>query len=164
VPTAGDDGPSNAQHRSHREGGSALHRLLRRADIHRGTCGISDGAICRPCRLAKGRASRRLSGLVGQGCDACAIAQGSRLPHRPIRPVSPRGSQRVFAHGAGLGRNSSATSMPCELIWRPKNPDYPNRHTSGQILPYVAAQTVGAAVGGRSALRRRKRLAELRSG
>jgi aquaporin Z len=37
--------------------------------------------------------------------------------------------------------------MPCELILRAKNPDYPNRRTSGQILPYVAAQTVGAAVG-----------------
>ncbi len=84
--------------------GSALHRLLRRADIHRGTDGISDGAICRPCRPAKGTAPGGYPGFVGQGCDACAIAQVSRLPHRPIRPVSPRGSQRVFAHGAGLGR------------------------------------------------------------
>ena len=100
----GTDGLQDAQHRPRREGRHDVHRLLCRAELHRGSGLVHH----RPVRLAHRHDQGRPAGRDGRAAegrpDDRRVAQAARLCHRPVRQEPPGRPQRVPAHRARLRR------------------------------------------------------------
>ena len=98
----GDDGLQDAQHRSHREGRRALHRLVRAAELHRRTRRLHHRPVAVPHRPAEGRPARRQGRAAGARRHDRRSAQGAGLHDRAVRQEPPRRSRRAPADRARL--------------------------------------------------------------
>ena len=70
-----NDGRQHAQHRPHRQGRRAVHRLLRPAILHGGSCRLHSRPDAVPHRASEGRHAGRQAGPAGQGPDHRRTAQ-----------------------------------------------------------------------------------------
>ncbi len=94
---AGPDGLPHAQHRPHRQGRRRLHRLLRRAELHRRPLDLHHRPGAAAHRPLQGRPARRRRRPAGLRRHHGLGAQGPRLRHRPVRQEPPRRPRRVPA-------------------------------------------------------------------
>ena len=104
------DGLPDAQHRPHRRGRRALHRLVRPAELHRRARRLHHRPVADPHRADQGRPARRAGGHEDRGPDHRRAAAPARLCHRPVRQEPPRRPRRDAADQQRLRRSSSATS------------------------------------------------------
>ncbi len=81
-----------------------VHRLVRPAELYRGTRRLHHRAVADPHGADQGRAAGRRSGPASQGPDDRRPAQAARLCHRPVRQEPPRRQERVPAHGPRVRR------------------------------------------------------------
>ena len=100
----GPDGLSHAQHRPDRHGRRLLHRLLRRAELHRRPLDLHHRPGDAAYRPLQGRPARRRHRPAGQRRHHRLGAQGPRLRHRPVRQEPPRRQGRVPADQPRLRR------------------------------------------------------------
>ena len=82
----------------------AVHRLLRRGELHRGPGELHHRRAADPHRADHRRPGRRHDRHAGAGADDRHGAQVDGLRHRPVRQEPPRRPQRVPADGARLRR------------------------------------------------------------
>ena len=100
----GHDGLQDAEHRPHRQGRRAVHRLVRRAELHRRPLRVHHGAERLPHRQPQGRPARRQGRPAGARRDARAAAQGPGLHDRAVRQEPPRRRRRDAADRARVRR------------------------------------------------------------
>ena len=98
------DGVPHPEHRPHRRRGRALHRLLRRAELHRRARGVHHRPEPDPHRPHQGRHARRRHRAARRGPHDRHRAQGAGLRHGPVRQEPPRRQGRVPADDARLRR------------------------------------------------------------
>ena len=103
LPPRHDGGP-HAEPRQDRRRGHAVHRLLRRGELHGGTRQLHHRRAADPHRHDHRRPGRRHHRHAGGGGDHRDRAQGDGVRHRPVRQEPPGRSQRVPAHGARVRR------------------------------------------------------------
>ena len=84
--------------------GHAVHRLLRRGELHGGPRELHHRRAADPHRHDHGRPGRRHRRAAGGGADHRHGAQGHGLRHRPVRQEPPRRPQRVPADRPRLRR------------------------------------------------------------
>ncbi len=106
-----DVGP-DAQPRQDRRRGHAVHRLLRRGELHGGTGELHYRRAADPHRHDHRRPGRRDHRHAGAGGDYCDGVEVDGLRHRPVRQEPPRRSQRVPAHGARVRRIHGLSLSP----------------------------------------------------
>ena len=99
-----DDGLPDAQHRPHRAGGRALHRLVRRAELHRRARRLRHRPVADPHRTDQGRAAGGGHRPAGRRPLRRRGAEVARLRHRPVRQEPPRRQGRVPADQPRLRR------------------------------------------------------------
>ena len=115
--------------------GMLLHRLLRRAELHRRAARRSSpGQSVFRTGPEQGRHARRgRSGMRAEDPDHRRAAQAARLRHRPVRQEPPRRPRRAPADRCTASTSSSATSTTstprrsrsCPTIRQPKDfPDF----------------------------------------
>ena len=100
----GHDGLQDAEHRSHRERGGAVHRLVWPTELHRRSRGLHYRAVPDPYRSHEGRPPRRARGHEEGRPDHCDAAQGAGLRDRPVRQESPGRHRRHAADQARFRR------------------------------------------------------------
>ena len=98
------DGRPDAEPRPDRRRGHAVHRLLRRGELHGGPRQLHHRRAADPHRHDHGRPGRRTHRPAGGGGDHRHRTQGHGLRHRPVRQEPPRRQERVSADGARLRR------------------------------------------------------------
>ena len=98
------DGRADAEPRQARRRGHAVHRLLRRGELHGGPRQLHHRRTADPHRHDHGRPGRRAHRHAGGGGDDRHRAQRHGLRHRPVRQEPPRRQERVSADGARLRR------------------------------------------------------------
>ena len=107
----GPDGLPHAEHRPDRQGGDDLHRLLRRAELHRRPVVVPH----RPVHAsAPGLSKVGVPAATGRpaegGPDDRRAAQAARLRHRPVRQEPPRATATSTCPRSTGSTSSSATS------------------------------------------------------
>ena len=100
----GHDGLQDAQHRPHRQGRRAVHRLVRPAELHRRPRGVHHRPVRLPHRPAQGRPAGRQGRPAGARRDDRPAPQGAGLHDRAVRQEPSGRSRRASAHGARLRR------------------------------------------------------------
>ena len=103
------DGLPDAQHRPHRQGRHAVHRLLRRAVLHRRPLVLHHRAERLPHRPLEGRHPGRAGRHVRQDRHHRGAAQGPGLRHRAVRQEPPR---RPEPHAADQPRLRRVLRQP----------------------------------------------------
>ena len=98
------DGLPHAEHRPHRGRGDALHRLIRRAELHRRPRVVHHRPERLPDRPQQGRDAGRRRGAAGRGRHDRGAAQAAGLRDRAVRQEPPRRPQQVPAHRPRLRR------------------------------------------------------------
>ena len=98
------DGLPDAEHRPDRRRGDALHRLLRRAELHGRAVVVHHRAERLPHRAEQGRDAGRRRRPAGRGPDDRRAAQAARLRDRAVRQEPPRRPEQVPADRARLRR------------------------------------------------------------
>ena len=98
------DGLQDAQHRPHRQGRRAVHRLVRAAELHRRPRRVHHRAVADPHRPHQGRPAGRARGHEEGGPDHRHAAQGAGLHDRPVRQEPPRRPRRDAADEPRLRR------------------------------------------------------------
>ena len=84
--------------------GHAVHRLLRRGELHGGPGQLHHRRDSHPHRPDDRRPGRRRRGHAGAGLHARHRAEGAGLCHRAVRQEPPRRPEQVPADGARLRR------------------------------------------------------------
>ena len=100
----GHDGLQDAQHRPHREGRGAVHRLVRPAELHRRPRVLHHRPIRFPHRPAQGRPARREGRAAGARRHDRRVAQGPGLHDRAVRQEPPGRCRRDAADRARVRR------------------------------------------------------------
>ena len=98
------DGRPHAEPGQNRQGRHAVHRLLRRGELHRRARGLRHRHVARPHRHDHCRAGRFASRHAGHGTHHRHGAQVDGLCHRTVRQEPPGRPERVPAHRARLRR------------------------------------------------------------
>ena len=98
------DGISNAEHRPPRTRRDDVHRLVRRAELHRGARVVHHRAERLSHGLVQGRRARHGRGPAGRGSDDRRAAEGAGLCDRPVRQEPPRRHEQVPADRPWLRR------------------------------------------------------------
>ena len=98
------DGLPHPEHRPHRQRGNALHRLLRRAKLHRGPGGLHQWTKRLPHRHEQGRRARCGHRLGRRGSHHRRVAQAARLRDRAVRQEPLRRPEQVPADRARIRR------------------------------------------------------------
>ena len=98
------DGRPDAEPRQDRRRRHAVHRLLRRGELHGGPRQLHHRRAADPHRHDHGRPGRRTHRHTGAGGDDRHRAQGNGLRHRPVRQEPSWRQERVSADGARLRR------------------------------------------------------------
>ena len=96
------DGRADAEPRQDRRRGHAVHRLLRRGELHGGPRQLHHRRAADPHRHDHGRPGRRTHRHAGGSGDDRDRAQGNGLRHRPVRQEPSRRQERVPADRARL--------------------------------------------------------------
>ena len=123
LPPGHDVGP-NAEPRPARRRGHAVHRLLRRGELHGGPRQLHHRRIADPHRADDGRSGRRADRDAGRGADHRHRAQVDGLCDRPVRQEPSRRPQPILptVHGFdeffGYLYHLDAMEDPC-------HPNYP---------------------------------------
>ena len=97
-------GYKTPEHRPHRQGRRAVHRLVRAAELHRRPRVLHHRPGRLPHRPAQGRPAGREGRPAGARRDDRRVAQGAGLHDRPVRQEPPRRPRRAPAHRARLRR------------------------------------------------------------
>ena len=98
------DGLPHAQHRPHCQRRNAIHRLVRRAKLHRGPRRIHQWTKRLSHRHEQGRRARCRRRLGRRGPDDRRAAQTARLRHRPVRQEPLRRQEQAPADRARVRR------------------------------------------------------------
>ena len=98
------DGRPDAEPRQAGQGRHAVHRLLRRGELHGGPGELHHRRIAHPHRHDHGRPGGRQDRHTGGSLHDCHRAQGAGLRHRPVRQEPSGRPQRVPAHRPRLRR------------------------------------------------------------
>ena len=98
------DGLPDPPHRPHRRRGGALHRLLRRAELHGGSRGVHHRPEPVPHGPDQGRDAWHGRRAEGRGPHDRDGSQGARLRHGAVRQEPLRRPRRVPPHHARLRR------------------------------------------------------------
>ena len=98
------DGLPHPEHRPDRRRGDAVHRLLRRAELHRRPRVVHHRPERVPHRPEQGRRARRRRRPAGRGPDDRRAAEAARLRDRAVRQEPSRRPQQVPADRARLRR------------------------------------------------------------
>ena len=98
------DGLPDAEHRPDRPRGHDVHRLLRRAELHRGTLDLHHRPGDAAHRALQGRDTGRPGRAAGPRSDDRGAPEAARLRHRAVRQEPSRRSQRVPADRPRLRR------------------------------------------------------------
>ena len=85
----GDDGRSDTKSRQDRRRRHAVHRLLRRSELHGGSRQLYHRRAADPHRHDHGWPGRRSHRLASGGRDHCHCAERYGLCHRPVRQEPP---------------------------------------------------------------------------
>ena len=100
----GHHGGQDAEPRPAGGRGHALHRLLRRGELHGGARQLHHRRAADPHGPDDGRPGRFADRHAGAGADHRHGAEGDGLRHRPVRQEPPGRPEPVPAHGARLRR------------------------------------------------------------
>ena len=118
------DGRADAEPRQARQGGHAVHRLLRRGELHGGPRGVHHRRVADPHRHDDGRPGRGQDRAARRGLHDRHGAQGPGLRHGAVRQEPPRRPQRVPAHRPRV-RRVLRLPVPPGRDGRPRAPRLP---------------------------------------
>jgi hypothetical protein len=122
---SGPAGFPYAKHRSHRPRGDDIHRLLRRAKLHRRPRGVHYRTKRVPHGQFEGRLAGRRDGLAEGRSDDRRIAQAVGLCDRPIRQ-EPSGDRNEFLPTVHGFDEFYGNLYHLNAEEEPELPDYPN--------------------------------------
>ena len=92
------DGLPDAEHRPPRRRRDHVHRLLRRAELHRRPFGLHHRPERLPHRIEQGGHAGSRPGPARRGSHHRRVAETAGLRHRPVRQEPPGGQGRIPAH------------------------------------------------------------------
>ena len=160
LPPRHDGGP-NAEPRPACRRGHAVHRLLRRGELHGGTRQLHHRRVADPHRPDHGRTGRLADRNAGRGADHRHRVEVDGLRHRSVRQEPPGRPEPVPADGARLRRvlrlslspRRDGRPLPSQLSGRPSRPRSARATWSTATRPMWTIRRCSRA-GARSASRR----------